>query len=353
MKDPDAERSTLASVGVGGRRATLRDVAEKAGVSTAAASKVIRGAYGVSPAMRDRVQTAISELSYRPNAAARGMRGRTYTIGVLVVDIENPFYIQMLDGIRDVLAAADYRVFVGPTQIDSLSQSSMVETFVDHQMDGLILGPTRLSLTQLEGFADGIPLVTIGRRGPAQNFDTVASDDLEGSRLIIEHLVSLGHRHIAHVTHSMSDTDDRLPHRARALGYERAMRDNGLADLIDIVESTWTEQGGEAAARSLLQRGSLPTAVHAGADVAAVGMLNEFWDNGTSVPGEISIAGYDNSPVSGLKPVGLTTIDQSARRLGAIAAQLLLERIRGRKEPRSVLMAPRLIVRTSTGDPRA
>jgi LacI family transcriptional regulator len=130
------------------------------------------------------------------------------------------------------------------------------------------------------------------------------------------------------------------------------MRRQGLEDEIDIVTTSWTSDGGIAAARLLLEREALPTAIHAGADVAALGLLSVLWDRGVDVPGDLSVAGYDNSPIGMLAPVSLTSVDQGAGELGTRAAELLLERIGGRTEPRSVLLKPTLVTRRTTAAPR-
>lgn len=336
-----------------GRRATLRDVARRAGVSTAAASKVLRGAYGVSPAMRERVQEAMTALSYRPNASARGMRGKTFTVGVLISDVQNQFYDQVLTGLTPVFAGAEYEVLIGPAGTTVQSEIAMVEAMIDHRMDGLVLMTPLMSETELERFAAILPVVVVARGGEARGYDTITTDDELGSALIVDHLVGLGHRSIAHIAQGSPTDDPTLPFRARALGYEAAMRRHGLGDRIDVVWTSWSHQGGFAAAEEFFRRGALPTAVHAGADVAALGLLSDLWDHGVDVPGTVSVAGYDNSPTGMLAPISLTSVDQNAGELGTQAAGLLLERIGGRGEPRSVRLTPTLVPRSTTAPPRA
>lgn len=334
------------------RRATLRDVARRAGVSTAAASKVLRGAYGVSPGMRERVQEAMTALSYRPNTSARGMRGKTFTVGVLISDVQNQFYDQVLSGLTPVFAAADYKVLIGPAGTTVESEIAAVEGMIDHRMDGLVLVTPLVPRAELERIATILPVVVVARGGAAEGYDTITTDDEAGSALIVDHLVGLGHRSIAHITLGWPGDDPTLPFHARARGYEAAMRRHGLEDRIDIVTTAWSHQGGFDAAEVFLSRPELPTAVHAGADVAAFGLLSDFWDRGIDVPGVVSVAGYDNSPIAMLAPISLTTVDQGAGELGRRAAELLLERMAGRTEPRSVLLAPTLVPRSTTAPPR-
>ena len=349
---PDVGRRDGSPVPLG-RRATLRDVARRAGVSTAAASKVLRGAYGVSPGMRERVQEAMTALAYRPNASARGMRGKTFTVGVLISDVQNQFYDQVLSGLTPVFAEAEYEVLIGPAGTTVESEIAMVEAMIDHRMDGLILMTPLMSWAQLERFAAALPVVVVARGGTAGGFDTITTDDELGSALVVDHLVGLGHRSIAHITQGSPDDDPTLPFRARTRGYEAAMRRHGLGDLIDVVWTSWSHAGGFAAAEEFLSRPALPTAVHAGADVAALGLLSDFWDHGIDVPGTVSVAGYDNSPIGMLAPISLTSVDQAAGDLGMQAAGLLLERIGGRTEPRSVRLQPTLVPRSTTAPPRS
>jgi LacI family transcriptional regulator len=336
-----------------GRRATLRDVARRAGVSTAAASKVLRGAYGVSPAMRERVQEAMSALAYRPNISARGMRGKTFTIGVLISDIQNQFYDQVLSGIAPVLAGSDYAVLIAQAAPTVESEVAMAETMIDHRMDGLLLVTPTMPKAELERFASILPVVVVARGGRAEGFDTVATDDELGSALIVDHLVGLGHTAIAHITVESDDDDPTLPFAVRARGYEAAMWRHGLEASIDVVRTSWTTDGGTSAADLFLQRPSLPTAIHAGADVAAFGLLSRLWAEGVEIPRDVSVAGYDNSPIGMLAPISLTSVDQAAGELGTRAAALLLERIGGRTEPQSVLLQPTLVPRSTTAAPRS
>lgn len=335
------------------RRVTIVDVAARAGVSTAAASKVLRNAYGVSPQMRERVEAAIRELDYRPLAAARGMRGKTFTIGVLVSDLQNPYFGLLIEGINDQVADSGYELFVGPAGADEASQARMVDAMVDRQMDGVILIAPVFASEALDAVARRTPTVVVGRHGPADDYDTVAGDDVRGAAQIVDHLVELGHEQIAYLTHSDTvGADPRLPQQVRARGYLEAMERHGLADRVDVVAGRWSTQGGQEAARRLRERAALPTALFAGADVAALGVLSELWESGTAVPGEISIVGYDNTPPAALAPVSLTTVDQSGLEMGSTAARLLLDRFNGRTEPRHVLTAPCLIRRGTTAEPR-
>jgi LacI family transcriptional regulator len=333
------------------RRVTIVDVAKHAGVSTAAASRVLRNAYGASESMRARVQASMEELDYRPHGPARGMRGRTFTIGVVVSDMENPFFSLITDGISSVIRPKSYELFVSPGGFEVLPQKSVVEAMIDHQMDGLVLVAPPMSIAELEQIALSIPLVVVGHHSQSPAFDTVAADDERGAQLVVDHLVELGHRRIAFVMHEDGRGDEARPESHRLHGFERAMSHHGLASGAIVVDSRWSLDGGQDAARQINALDSPPTAVHAGADIVALGMMNELWAGGKSVPEAYSLVGYDNSSTSSLGPIWLTTVDQSGVDMGKRVGHLLIERIEGRSDARHEVFEPRLVVRGTTARP--
>lgn len=330
------------------KRATISDVARHAGVSKAAVSKVLRDAYGVSETMKVRVEASMDSLGYRPSVLARGLRGSSYTIGVFVLDLHNTFFSVLIEGMREEAEAQGYQLFLGPARQGLAGQRRMIEAMVDRRMDGLVLIAPFGAAEELEKVAQGTPTVVLGRHGPALAYDTVASDDIAGSGLIVDHLVSLGHRRIAHVSNiAEGKNEPGMPQEVRARGYVQAMERHGLDP--DVIMYPWTHEGGMEAGAAILARTTRPTAVHAGADIAAIGLLTKMWESGVRVPEELSVVGYDNVFMASLAPVGLTTVDQSGFEMGATAARLLLERIQGRQESVSTLAPPRLVVRKTTG----
>ncbi|MEW2402585.1 LacI family DNA-binding transcriptional regulator [Streptomyces sp. NPDC046862] len=333
------------------RRVTIIDVARHAQVSTTTVSKVLRNAYGASPEMRAKVRRAIDELGYRPLAAARGLRGQTYTIGVMLPDIRNPFFPEILDGITDRLADTDYQVFLGPGCNGEKEEARVTEAMIDRGMDGLVLIAPISPRDHLEHIASVVPTVVVGRHGHSPVYDTVTDDDVTGAALIVGHLADLGHRRIAHIEHHESDPTRiaEMPNALRADGYRRAMRSLGLAEEIDVVSTSYTQQGGYEGAKELLARPRLPTAVFAGADIVAMGVLEAFAEAGLSVPGDISVAGYDNTTFAAFGPISLTSVDQAGHEIGGNAARLLLERIADRqKAPVQVKLSPTLVPRRTT-----
>jgi LacI family transcriptional regulator len=336
------------------RRITIVDVARHANVSTTTVSKVLRNAYGASPAMRAKVRHAIDELGYRPYAAARGMRGQTYTIGLMLPNIHNPFFAEILDGITGCLHSTDYQVLLGPGWNGVHEEARVTDAMIDRGMDGLILVAPVSPPARLAHIADLVPTVVVGRHTNAATYDAVVDDDLAGAALVVEHLAGLGHRRIAHIDHH--DTNParltEMPNAIRAEGYRRTMRAHGLEAEIDIAATSYTQEGGYRGTRQLLSRPHRPTAIFAGADIVAMGAMQAIAEAGLTVPGDISVAGYDNTTFAAFAPISLTSVDQAGRQTGASAARLLLDRI-GDRHRRSayIKLTPTLVVRRTTAPP--
>jgi LacI family transcriptional regulator len=338
------------------RRVTIVDVARHAGVSTTAVSKVLRNAYGASPEMQVRVRAAIEELGYRPSAAARALRGRTYTIGLLLPDIRNPFFADVLDGVTDQLGGTGYQVLLASCCNDEAGEAQLTDAMIDRSMDGLILVAPLSSRTHLERVARTLPTVVVGRHGQSAAYDTVADDDFTGAGLVVAHLAELGHRRIAHIEHLETDPVRlrEMPNAVRADGYRHAMHVHGLGEQIDIASTTYTQEGGYLGARQLLDRPRRPTAIFAGADIVALGVLDALTEAGLTVPGDISVAGYDNTTFAAFGPISLSTVDQAGHQIGRNAAGLLLDRLADRDRPTTqIKISPTLVTRRSTGSPPA
>lgn len=331
------------------RRVTIVDVAKHARVSTTAVSKVLRNAYGTSPSMREKVREAIAELGYRPRAAARGMRGQTYTVGVLLPDLRNPFFPEILDGLTEYLRDTDYQVLVG-TGGDA--EAKITDAMIDRGMDGMILVAPMSPRSRLEHVAGVVPTVVVGRHGQSAAYDTVTDDDVAGAALVVNHLADLGHRHITHIEHHETNATRlaEMPNAIRAEGYSQAMRARDLE--VDIVSTTYTQEGGYLGAQQILSRPNLPTAIFAGADIVAMGVLEALAEADISVPADVSLAGYDNTAFAAFGPVSLTSVDQAGHQIGANAGRLLLERIGDRHKPTAqIKLSPKLVARRTTAPP--
>jgi len=329
------------------RRVTLQDVAQEAGVSFSAVSKVIRGASGVSPQMNERVTRAIEKLGYRPHAGARAMRGRSFTIGVMIVEMSSPFQPEVVQGITDALEATPYQEVLVAGGQSPERQKRSIEALLDRQVDGLIIIAPWMEVEWLEQLGEKIPTVVVARHGASANFDTVVDDEYEGARLMVDHLVSLGHQRIVHTSMPSGGLEPFvLSHTARRYGYEEAMRRHGLNP--EVVETTFSEQGGYNAAMQVLDAADRPSAIFAGADIAALGALRAAEEHSLKVPEDLTVTGYDNIYVSSIGRISLTTVDQSGQLTGANSARLLLERINGRTQSAHYVIAPQLIARDTS-----
>ena len=338
------------AVGRTGGRVTIRDVAEDAGVSIAAVSKVLRDAYGVSDQMRVKVRESMARLGYRPHAAARGMRGQTYTIGVLMADIKNPFFPQLIDGIDDSLVGTQYVPLYGVGHGSTSVEKAIVHAMVDRRMDGLIMIGQRLTQREVEATAAEAAIAVIGHHSPdATLFDTANNDDERGGRLVVEHLLSQGYRRPAMITLQRADLGQSDVSQRREIGFIAAMRSAGFADeSIRIAPAADDLDDVTATVRKMLDGPEPPDAIFGWADYYALEVLSAVRSLGLRVPEDIGIIGYDNSPPCAYTQNDLTSIDQKGREIGRNAARLLLERIGGRTTAEHFVAMPEVRARGST-----
>lgn len=328
---------------------TIRDVAEDAGVSVAAVSKVLRDAYGVSEALRARVKASMHGLGYRPHAAARGMRGQTYTLGVLFPDLRNPFFADIMAGINDALERTQYQALLGVGQSATTLEHALVDAMVDRQMDGLILVAPRMGAGELEEIAKHIPTALVGLHFPeGKVFDTVNNDDELGGRLVVRHLHENGYRNIVYFSLNMPPPADAVTVVHRERGYRAAMLELGLSRQVKVVIAPQTAREIQAAARHLLQSRKPPDAIFCWTDFVALEVLSVARELGLAVPGDVAVVGYDNTSYCDLAQNALTSIDQSGQVLGLQAARLLTERIKGRESAEHFVVTPRLVARGSS-----
>lgn len=322
-------------------RVTIRDVAEDAGVSVAAVSKVLRDAYGVSDALRAKVRASMDKLGYRPLASARGMRGQTYTIGLLIPDIRNPFFADIVLGVNTALERTQYRAMMGISHSSVETEMAMVESMIDRQMDGLLLIGSTEDRTNLTNIARRKPLVTIGHHDPsAAHFDTVNNNDQLGGMLVVKHLAGNGYRKIAML--SLASTTSTIL-AEREVGYRRGMMEAGLGKHISIVHSAQTLREVQIAARRILEGPGRPDALFCWSDLIALEVISVATELGLRIPEDVAIVGYDNTMFCDFAQNGLTSIDQSGELLGLQATRLLMERIKGRDEAEHFVVTPRVV----------
>lgn len=324
-------------------RPTMEDVAARAGVSRALVSLVMRGSPKVSAARRSAVLEAAAELGYSPHAMARSLASRTsHVLGVMVSDLHNPFWAEVVDGLDGHARAAGFELVINTGGRSPAREQQALRSLASFRPAGIaLLGPV-VAASAITAAAD-VPLVLVSRSSRLSTVDTVNDDGRTGSALAVDHLVSLGHRDIVHI-----DGGSGSQATPRRTGYEVAMGRHGLTPRV--VRGEYTEAAGAAAVRALR---SPFTAVIAANDLNAVGALSALAEAGRRVPEDVSVVGYDNTWLAGLRHIALTTIDQPRAEMGRLAAAALISRVRGeRTDPARLVVQPTLVVRATTGPPR-
>ena len=330
-----------------GRRPRLDDVAVLVGLSPASVSLVLRGEPGPSAATRRRVQEAASALGYRPDRTASLLARRRSGLLGLLIDVHSPFHAELVEDVHEVAERSGYDVVLS-TLTRTRDEARAVETLLDYRCEALLLLGPLAPAPRLAELDRSVPVVVVGRRLDPVVVDVVRSADDRGVGQVVDHLVDLGHTRIAYVDGGRGTiaTD-------RRRGYRSALRRRGLGQSVDVLPGGPTEADGSAAARQLLARPSLPTAVVAFNDRAALGLLDGLRRAGADVPGDVSVVGYDDTPVARSAHVDLTTVSQGAAQQAERAVTAAVDRLEGRRtSAEDFVLLPRLVVRGSTAPPR-
>lgn len=326
-------------------RPTIHDVASRAGTSKSLVSLALSGSPKVSAKSRARIEQAAAELGYRPNAAARILSvRRSRTIGVLILDLHNPVFAEILDGVQTEVRQHGFSTMLVTGGENPILEQAEIETLREFQVEGLILISHRLPSDVLRSIAADVPTVVVTRDDiVAPGMDTVSNDDVAGAQLAIDHLVGLGHARIVY----LSGGDNPVSH-LRATGYAAAMTAHGLTELIRIVPGGLTDAIGYRAAEAALEFN--PTALFVANDIAAFGAIAAIENAHLRVPEDISVIGYDGIRIGGMRRVNLTTIAQPLAELGRRAAQHMLRRISDRDSPaQHEHVSASLVIRGTTG----
>ena len=326
-------------------RVTIRTVAVDAGVSVAAVSKVLRNACGVSDALRQNVVESIGRLNYCPLNEARGMRGQTYTIGVLLVGSGNPFLPQVFSGIGSVADSSGYKILMGVGASRMPMEACLLAQMIDSHFDGIVLVAAQLSGHLLEKYARQIPFSVSGHHEPAaQTIDTVNSNDVEGAKLAVRALIAKGYRDIGMVSLGPCHLYDVA--RQRDIDFRAAINEAGRGPPRILHVDNFDEARLDKIA-SYLPGPDRPRALFVWSDLDGIPILNVARQMGLRVPEDLALIAYDNSPVAALPLIDLASMDQSGHRLGQLATEALLSRIGGRTLAVYVLVDPTLTIRAS------
>lgn len=328
----------------------MRDVARAAGVSASTVSRVVNGGAGVRSEKARRVRNAIAELGYRPNWLARelSLGAAVTTVGVLVPQLADEFTGTVVTGIERELKAAGFHMLCSLSHGDPHDEAGALSVFRDRRVSGLILVTTALSDNALlEEYGSGTPLVLVNHRLHEHADACIHIDNQRAGYLAARHLLDLGHRDLVHISGPLSRQDA----RERQEGFLLALEEAGLGrDPSRLVEAAYNAREGERAMRRLLRRG-LPSAVFAANDVIAAGAMVALREAGLSVPGDVSVVGFDDRTLARLLEPPLTTIRYPMEDVGRRAARHLIHRIRDEEAPPLPLLSPELIVRASSAPP--
>lgn len=331
--------------------ANIRDVAALAGVSVGTVSNVLNHRDRVAPEAAERVRSAIAQLGYVRNDAARQLRaGRSRSIGLVVLDLGNPFFADVARGAQRRAHEQGLAVLVGGSDEDEAQESAYLELFREQRVNGVLITPATDDLARLERVRDaGVPVVLLDREAPDAAFCSVSVDDVEGGHLAASHLLATGRRRIAVVAgpESIPQVADRLA------GAQRAIAAVSGASLEVFRRPALTVLHGRSAGEEIVSREphDRPDAVFALNDLLAVGVLQALAIRAdVRVPADIAIVGYDDIDFAAAAVVPLSSIRQPAELLGATAADLLLRELAAphRGAERSVRFRPELVVRDST-----
>lgn len=331
------------------RRATTKDVAQLAGVSQGTVSNVLNHPEWVSAAKRKAVEDAIAHLGFVRHEAARHLRtGYSQTIGLLLLDTDNPGFINMARGVEDYAIERGWNVLIANSARDLRREQSYLRVFTEARVAGVIVVPHDEFSDGLHRVrAGGMPAVVVDRLETGQGNISVAVDDRRGGWLAGRHLVDLGHRHIAFV----GDESTATPVHDRLMGLRTAVTEVGSAGTLEGLPAELSVEGGRIIGEKLatMPRSGRPTAIVTAIDLIAIGVLQTLLAHGIRVPDDISVVGYDDISFSKQLSVPLTSVRRPHYEMGATAAELLLSAVSGELLPkRHVVFEPELIVRSST-----
>lgn len=345
MKTTPAPRSTSKpSPTVTTGSVTLEQVAREAGVSSATVSRILNGTATVSPVKKKIVDAAIAKLGFVPNPVARGLAGgRTFSIGVVTQSLDSPFYGAALRGIEETLLPLGYCPLFVSGQWQPDVESRCMDVLKSRRVDGIIVLTGRMTDKELKNHAKALPIVVTGRDIAAKNLLGLYFDNVEGARLATQHLIDLGHRHIACISGDTQHPDA----VERLQGYRMALHNAGIAyEPALVLEGGFLELGGLQAIQTLLAARQRFTAVFAANDQMALGAVLGLHRHALRVPEDVSVIGFDDLPASLYANPPLSTVCHPAYDMGRLSALAILQLLGG-QTPDAQVPAPKVVSRES------
>ncbi|GAB6086515.1 LacI family DNA-binding transcriptional regulator [Alkaliphilus crotonatoxidans] len=299
----------------------IKDVARKAGVSISTVSRVINESKIVKPETHEKVMKAIEELGYKPNAIARSLKIKnTKTIGILIPDISNQIYPEVVRGIEDIANMYEYNIFLCNTDLDKEKEIQYFDVMAEKQVDGVVFIGNEVSEELYKKFKTyGIPIILIGT--DYEDIPSVTIDHVGASRAMMKYLIKKGHERIGIITGKRFDP---VTYGTRMEGYQKALEENNLPFLEELViEGGFRFKSGYEGAKKFLDMEQPPTAIFVANDEMAIGAMRAALEQGINIPEELAIVGFDNIDMAGKIYPALTTVAQPMYEMGAIGMRVL------------------------------
>lgn len=329
------------------RIATIRDVAERAGVSVATVSRVINNKGKISKETQAIVEQAIKDLSYTPNMVARGLSSkRSYAVALIVPTITNPFFPEIARGVEDIARSKGYNVFLCNTDDRRDRLIDYIKSLSKQYVDGLIISSHNLTKEDLKELSHlGIPVVMMDRVVEAQDFTSITVKNRIGGRMATQHLLDVGCERVAHI----SGLENELNATYRMWGYRDVVSEMPWFDPSWIGRAEFSVESGYQVAKELIFRHPEVDGIFCSNDLIAIGALKAAYEWGKKVPNELAIVGFDGIAMSGMTAPGVTTVAQPKYEMGELAMKELLKQIEGKdNEPRHYELDVELVLREST-----
>ncbi|NYE08464.1 alanine racemase [Bacillus niacini] len=326
--------------------ANIQQVAKQAGVSVATVSRVLNGQNTVSAKTKMRVEEAIKKLNYEPSLLGRNLRtSESRLLLILIPTISNPFYLEIIKGIEQVAISQNYNILLCETDSNPQKENIYFDLVRKKMADGIITMDPAVNVETLKKLAENYAVIQCSEYEECTGIPYVTIDNEEASYRAVKHLIQIGHHKIA----LMNADEKYLFARLRKMGYKRALEENGITLKNEYIISTSNLgfENGQYAMKKILNLQDRPTAVFAVSDLLAIGALKEINIAGLHVPNDIAVVGFDKIDFSNMTNPTLTTIAQPMRKMGNVAARMLIEKIKG-EEVESIILDHELVIREST-----
>lgn len=334
-------------------RPDIYAVANLAGVSIATVSRTINNVPTVDPKLAQKVWKAVDKLGFSPSTQARALvSGRSHLLGLIVSEITNPFYPELVQGFQDIAVERGYEVLIGSTNYDPQRMEHCIQRILERKVDGIAIMTFSIEEQLLERLAErNVPLVFVGVSPPGSRLSSIQVDYFNGIREGVEYLAVLGHRKIGFISGPLRSPSS----RARKEAFQQALAQLGLASRgAWMPEGNHTPEGGIAAMKHILAGRDLPTAIMTSNDMTAIGVLHALYESGHRVPEDFSVIGFDDVSMAQFTLPSLTSVRMSSRELGRCAVMALHDRLEERPgaKPSHYTIQTKLTVRKSAGVPR-